>query len=231
MYRARGAAAAASSAYAALAALVAAGELCGIDRWAVDHAMPGARFTGRKPSLLDALIPLRHVQWHGVTHVAAELVTLPASVVPATILVASCCLRIGGRRAVGLGAAYVLANGIEELTKSALTRPALRQGSLHLASFDSSYPSGHAVRAVLIAVGVALAWPVLGVAGAVWAACAVVMLEVGGFHVPSDIAGGLLLATALVTAATAAEAEAPEAESSAPLSGPSRACRPSSRAR
>lgn len=209
--------AAAAAAFAALAGLVAAGELNGVDQWAVDHAMPGARFTGGKQSLLDALIPLRHVHWHGAVHIAAELVTLPASVVPATILFALCCLRVCGRRAATLCLVYVLANAIEALTKSTLTRPALHHGTLHVAALDSSYPSGHTIRAVLLA---AAARPLLGVAGVLWAACAIAMLEVGGFHVPSDIAGGLLLATTLLAAATWASP-----------SGPWRACRPSSRAR
>jgi membrane-associated phospholipid phosphatase len=211
------ASAAAAAAFAALAGLVAAGAANGIDEWAVNHTMPGARFTGGKQSLLDSLIPLRHVHWHGAVHVAAELVTVPASVVPATILFALCCLRLGGRRAATLGVVYVLGNAVEALTKATLTRPALHHGTLHLASLDSSYPSGHTLRAILLA---AAAWRLIGVAAALWAGCAIVMLEVGGFHVPTDIAGGLLLATALLAAATWASPSAP-----------SRACRPSSRAR
>jgi membrane-associated phospholipid phosphatase len=208
---------ASAAAFAALAGLVAAGELSGLDQWAVDHAMPGARFTGHKPSLLDALIPLRHVHWHGAVHITAELITLPAAFLPATMVFALCCVRVGGRRAAALATVYVLASAIEELTKSTLTRPALHHGPLHLAALDSSYPSGHTIRAVLLA---AAAWPALRLIAGAWAACTVVMLEVGGFHVPSDIAGGLLLATALLAAAAWASPSAP-----------SRACRPSSRAR
>jgi membrane-associated phospholipid phosphatase len=133
-----------------------------------------------------------------------------------------CCLHVGGRRAAALVLVYLLANAIEELTKSTLTRPALHHGTLHLASLDSSYPSGHTIRAVIVAAGVALARPSLRLFAAAWAAAAAAMLEVGGFHVPSDIAGGLLLATALLTASAATLASP---------SGPSRACRPSSRAR
>ena len=215
------ASAATAAGFAALAGLVAAGGTNGIDEWAVNHAMPGARFTGGKSSLVDAVIPLHHVHWHGGVHIAAELVTLPAAFLTATILLALCCLRLGGRRAAALAAIYVIANGIEEVTKLTLTRPPLHHGPLHLAALDSSYPSGHTVRAVLVAAGVALAWPALRLPAGAWAACAVVMLEVGGFHVPSDIVGGLLLAMTLTTAAAAW----------ASPSGSSRACRPSSRAR
>jgi membrane-associated phospholipid phosphatase len=212
-----------AAAFAVLAALVAGGALRGVDEWAVEHTMPGARFTGGKESLLDAVIPLRHVHWHGVVHIAAELVTLPASFVPATILLAVCCVRVGGRSAMALGTVYVLANAIEELMKSTLTRPALHHGTLHLVALDSSYPSGHTIRAVLVAAGVALAWPSLRLLAAAWALCTAVMLDVGGFHVPSDIVGGLLLAACLLTAAAAATSASPSASS--------RACRPSSRAR
>lgn len=215
------ASAAAAAAFAALAGLVAAGAINGIDEWAVYHAMPGARFTGGTSSLVDAVIPLHHVHWHGAVHIAAELVTLPAAFMTATLLLVLCCLRLGGRRAAALAAVYVIANVIEAVTKLTLTRPALHHGHLHLAALDSSYPSGHTIRAFLVAAGVALAWPALRLLARAWAACAVVMLEVGGFHVPSDIAGGLLLATALTTAAAAW----------ASPSAPSRACRPSSRAR
>jgi membrane-associated phospholipid phosphatase len=215
------ASAAAAAAFATLAGLVAAGATNGIDEWAVNHAMPGARFIGGTSSLVDALIPLHHVHWHGALHIAAELVTLPAAFLPATILLALCCLRLGGRRAAALAAVYVIANVIEELTKLTLTRPPLHHGHLHLAALDSSYPSGHTIRAALVAAGVALTRPALRLVAGAWAACAVVMLEVGGFHVPSDIVGGLLLATALTTAAAAW----------ASPSAPSPASRPSSRAR
>ena len=51
------ASAAAAAGFAALAGLVAAGGTNGIDEWAVNHAMPGACFTGGKSSLVDAVIP------------------------------------------------------------------------------------------------------------------------------------------------------------------------------
>jgi membrane-associated phospholipid phosphatase len=206
--------------------LVAAGELSGLDQWAIDHAMPGARFTGGKPSVLDALIPLHHVRWTGGLHLAAELVTLPAAIVPATLLVALCCTAIGGKRGVALAALYVLGNAIEELTKSTLTRPALHHGSLHLAAFDNSYPSGHTLRAVLLAAAIGIARPRFRAPAAAGAVCVLVMLELAGLHVPSDIAGGLLLAAALLTAWAASSAW-----SAAAPSAPSRACRPSSRVR
>jgi membrane-associated phospholipid phosphatase len=189
---------AAAGGFAALAVLVAAGTLTSVDQWAIDHAMPAATFTGRQPTTLQALIPLWHVRWHGALHIAAELVTLPASFLPATVVFGLSLRSLRGRRAFAWGAVYVFANAAEELTKSTLARPRLYRGQLPLAAFDSSYPSGHTIRTILLAAVVSAAWPRLRLATATWAACAIAGLEVGGFHVPTDLAGGALLSTALL---------------------------------
>jgi membrane-associated phospholipid phosphatase len=186
--------------FAVLAVLVAAGELTSVDQWAVDHAMPGAAFGG-KPAFADAVIPLWGVHWHGVLHVVSELVTSPASFTPATLLVAAACLAVRGGTAVVFAAAFVAGNAIEVLVKAALTRPALDAHGVHLAGFDASYPSGHTMRTVLVAVAVAWAWPRLALLAGAWAVSSIVLIELGGQHVPSDIAGGLLLAGALLATA------------------------------
>jgi membrane-associated phospholipid phosphatase len=186
-----------AAAFAALAVLVAAGELTSLDQWAVGHAMPGADFTG-KPTFADAVVPLWGVQWHGLLHVVSELVTLPASFTPATAIVAVACWMLRGRVGFGLAAAYAVGNAVEVLVKGTLTRPALYAHGTHLTGFDASYPSGHTIRTVLVAVSVAWAWPRLAPLGAAWALASIVLLELGGQHVPSDIAGGLLLAAALL---------------------------------
>jgi hypothetical protein len=126
--------------FAALAGLVAAGSANGLDRWAVDHAMPGARFSHRKPTLAEALVPLLHVRWHGAVHVLAEVVTLPAAFLPSLVLVAFVVWRT---RAYFWAWLWIAGNAVKELCKSTLTRPALYHGGLHLRAFDSSYPSGH----------------------------------------------------------------------------------------
>jgi len=209
-----------AGAFAALAALVAAGELTAADRWAVYHAMPAALFNGSKPTFVDAVVPLWHASWSDAGAAVTNLVTLPAAFTLATVGVALACLRLPRRAAAAVGAVYVAGNVVEGIVKSTLTRPALHHDGLHLAGFDASYPSGHALRSVLLAYAVALAWPRLRTWAAAWAACSVAMAELGGLHVPSDVAGGLLLAGALLATASAW----------APLR-PSAASRPSSRAR
>ena len=209
-----------AGAYAALAGLVADGKLTHADRWAIHHAMPGAGFAAHKQTLVGALVPLWDESWHGALHIVAELVTLPASFTPATAIVAAAALRIPRRPAVALAAAYVSGNVVEVVTKAALTRPTLGDSG-----FDNSYPSGHAMRAVLVAVAVAAAWPRARPWAAGWAASAIVFVEVGGFHVPSDIAGGLLLTGALLATTSSSLQLGPRSTAVRP----SPACRPSSR--
>ncbi|HKT43718.1 MAG TPA: phosphatase PAP2 family protein [Gaiellaceae bacterium] len=224
MSRASGAVAlAAAGAFATLAALVGRGHLTSIDQWAVGHAMPGAQW--RKPTITDALVPLWGEHWHGGVTIATNVLTAPGALVIATVVVAIACRRVGGRAGAALAAAYVAGNVVEELVKSTLMRPPLYARGLHLAAFDSSYPSGHTIRVVLLAAAVALAWPRLRVPATLWAAVTVVFLELGGWHVPSDIAGALLLDAALL-ATTWTSCFARESSSS-----PWPASRPSSRAR
>jgi membrane-associated phospholipid phosphatase len=157
-----------------------------------------------------------------VLHVVSELVTVPASFTPATVIVAAACLRLRRRAGVTLATAYVVGNVVEVVAKATLTRPALHAHGMHVTGFDASYPSGHTIRAVLVATAVAWAWPRLGALAAAWAVVSIVLLVVGGQHVPSDVAGGLLIAAALVlTASSWRRGEASTRRR------PSPACRPS----
>lgn len=221
MYRAS---VAALAAFAALAVLVAHGTFSRIDQWAVDHLMPGAAFSG-KPTLADAVVPLLGAHWHPALHGVSEIVTLPASFTPALAIVAVACAALRGRTGVALAAAFVAGNLIEVVVKASLTRPPLYQGSVRLAGFASSYPSGHTIRTILVALAVALAWPRLTWWALMWAAASIAMLLLGGQHVPSDIAGGLLVGGALAATTWTSRRRAGTSRR------PSPACRPSSRER
>lgn len=168
-----------SAAFAALAALVAAGTLTGLDQWSVDHLMPGGRFTGGGPSLVDALVPLAATHWSSAWSVAVNVVALPASFVVALALVAW--------RSWVLAVLLVAATAVETLCKHVLTRPELHHGTHHVVAFDDSFPSGHALRAVLVAGAFAQPW------AAAWAAATIVLVQLAGWHTPTDLAGGLLL--------------------------------------
>lgn len=225
MSRASAAAAALAAGFAALAGLVAAGELTSVDRWAMLHAMPDASFTGGKPTFLQAVVPLWGLPWHGPVDIVTNLVTVPAAFLVATVVVGAACRALRGRAALLLAAVYVAANAIEAIVKSALTRPPLVVHGLHVAGFDNSFPSGHTIRTVLLATAVAAAWPRVAPAIGVWGICSLAMIEIGAVHVPSDIAGGLLLVGALL--ATTWSSLRYAWSSRRP---PSPACRPSARA-
>ena len=215
------AAATAAVAFAVLAVLVAAGELTSIDQWAVRHTMPGAVFTG-KPTLLDAIVPLLGVQWHNAIHIASEIVGLPASFTPATAIVAAACLAIRGRVAVAFASVYAASNAVEVLVKGTLTRPRLYAHGTWVSAFDASFPSGHTIRTVLVAVAVAWAWPRVARLALAWAVASIVLLELGGQHVPSDIAGGLFVAGAAVATTWSLRCgSAPKSRRTSPASRPS----------
>jgi hypothetical protein len=180
-----------TAAFAALAGLVATGATTGIDGWAITHTMPGAQFSGHTPTTAEGLVPLLHVRWHGAVHILAEIVTVPAAFLPSLVILVVL-------RRFGWILVWAIGNAIEELCKWTLSRPALYHHGLHLAAFDHSYPSGHTVRAAILAAAWRPARP--------WAVAAIVMLEVGGFHVPTDLAGGVLLALALLGARRLARA-------------------------
>ncbi len=161
----------------------ATGATNGIDQWAIDHAMPGAQFGASKPTTGEALIPLLHVRWHGTVHVLAQIVTLPAAFLPSLLVL------LALRRYAWI-VPWAAGTAIEGLCKLTLTRPALYHHGVHLVAFDNSYPSGHTIRAVVLAAAIP--------AGRPWAVAAIVLLELGGFHVPTDIVGGLVLAALLL---------------------------------
>jgi membrane-associated phospholipid phosphatase len=202
-------AAAAAAAFAALAGLVASGAATGLDRWAVGHAMPFAGPPGPAPTLVGSLVPLYHASFHPAGLAVAEIVTLPGQVVLSFLLVVVAARRLWTLRrveaATGWTAAWLLTAAVEVVFRHALTRPSLYRNGVHLVAFDMSWPSGHALRCSLVAAALAAAWPRLRPVLALWLAAVVVLLELAGFHTPTDIGGGLLLATVAAAGAVAVE--------------------------
>ncbi len=172
--------------YAALAALVAAGTFTGLDQWAVEHAMPGAHFHAKQVSLLDSLFPFVGAHTRSGWGLAVNLVTLPAGAVVSLAILALL-------RQWTLAAVCIAADLVELLCKHVLTRPALHAGRFHIVPFDSSFPSGHALRTVIVAAALAAAWPRARALVAVWACASIALLLLAGWHTPSDLAGGGVL--------------------------------------
>jgi len=185
-----------------LAALVGSGATTSLDQWAVNHAMPFAARPSPAPTLLESIVPLLHAPFHPLGAGVTEIVTLPGQVVFSLLLVVLAAWRLRAPWWIGV---WLAAVAVELVLRHTLTREPLYRHGVHLVAFDSSWPSGHALRCALLAAALAAAWPQLRIPLAVWLAAAVVLLELAGFHTPTDLAGGLLLATAAAAGAAAAE--------------------------
>ena len=193
--------------FAALAGLVAAGSLTGFDQWACDHLMPLAGGTsGGPPSFLESVVPLYHASWHPVGVAVTQIVTLPGQVVISFVLVAAGAWKL---RAPAWVVAWLGSTVVEVVVRHVLTRPALYRGGVHVTAFDSSWPSGHALRCAVVAAVLATAWPRARTALAAWLVASAVLLEIAGFHTPTDVAGGLVLALLACGAASTAGSARP----------------------
>jgi membrane-associated phospholipid phosphatase len=176
----------------ALAVLVAAGALTRFDQWACDHLMPLAGgASGGQPTVLESLVPLYHASWHPAGVALAQIVTLPGQVVISFALVTVAAWKL---RAPVWVAAWFAAVVVELVCRHVITRPALYRDGVHITAFDSSWPSGHALRCAIVAAALAVAWPRAKAALVAWLVAAAVLLELAGFHTPTDVVGGLLLA-------------------------------------
>ena len=205
-----------------LALLVAADAFTWLDQYAVDQLMPGLdRGAGSRGGgiistidVSEALLPRFVEPRHGDGAVAAlnYAIVVLASVLP-SVLVTGGALALLARRgqralAATLGVAFVAANLAEVVSKLSLVRPGVHTGGPagalpRILPFDQSYPSGHALRAALMAACVCAVWRRARGPLVAWALAVPVMLVVGGWHTPTDVVGGTLLAIAFVAAAVA----------------------------
>jgi PAP2 superfamily len=182
-----------------LAWLVTAGSLSGVDQYAVDHWMPDFEpSAGSSSSLVHELYP--HLG--SPLETFCNLWTFPASPVVSGVVVACCCAAFvrRGRPAAGLawGGAWLAGNLVEVIGKQVLHRPALHAlvagMRVSFASFGHSFPSGHALRAVITATVLATVWKRATLPALVWTLIALPALVVAAAHTPSDVVGGVLVA-------------------------------------
>jgi membrane-associated phospholipid phosphatase len=169
-------------AFATLAFLVGFGALTRFDQWGVDHLMPGARFGEKEPTIIDSLVPLLGAHWDTWLGGVANIVTLPASFLISLAIVAW--------RSRLLAVALIAAVAVEIVCKELIDRPALYDGAFHITSFDSSFPSGHTLRTIIVAAAI---WPLLSGWAAAWGVASIALLQVAGWHTPTDVVGGVLL--------------------------------------
>ena len=92
--------------------------------------------------------------------------------------------------------AVVRGNAVELAGKLTLRKPALYHHHFHVTAFDTSLPSGHTIRAFIVAGAVAAAWR-SGRTAYVWAATVPIALVVTGAHTPTDVVAGVCVAVAL----------------------------------
>ena len=189
--------------FAALGTLVAAGALNPLDQWACDHLMPWAGKPGPPPTFLESIVPLLDAGWHPAGVAVTQIVTLPGQVLVSLALIAAGAWKL---RAPVWIVAWLGTTVVEYGIRHVLTRPALFRGGVHVAAFDSSWPSGHALRCALVAAVLWKAWPQWRWPLAAWLVACVVLLEIAGFHTPTDLAGALLLALLAGRAARTARA-------------------------
>ena len=143
------------------------------------------------PTVLESLVPLYHAIWQPAGAAVAQIVTLPGQVLISFAIVAVGAWKL---RAPVWILAWVGVVAVEIVCRHVLTRPALYRDGVHVTAFDSSWPSGHALRCALVAAVLAAVWPRARTAIVVWLVAAAVLLVLAGFHTPTDVAGGLLLA-------------------------------------
>ena len=189
-----------------LGALVASGDLThSVDTYALQHLMPGISTRQSPLGFLDRIgFGLGVGGPHRAIHLAAKAITLPAWG-PASVVVAAILCGVAYRRRRRLAFVWAIALGAitacELASKAVVERPALfllvTPGNReHISGFDSSYPSGHEARGLMLAFLAGILWPRLRPVLAAWLVAGTVMLEVGGYHTPSDLIGGGALGAA-----------------------------------
>jgi membrane-associated phospholipid phosphatase len=166
-----------------LAVLVEATDFDRLNSFAVRHLQP---FAGTAHPRLNTL---------------AELVVSPAAPTTAVVVTAALAAWLWLKRrpvdALTWPAALVAAFAVELVSKLVIDQH--RSGVWHGygLTLDSSFPSGHMLRAVILAGAVSTLWPWLRRALAWWCAAVAVCLLVNGWHLPTDIVGGILAGLAL----------------------------------
>jgi membrane-associated phospholipid phosphatase len=179
---------------ALLATIAASGVLRSVDQYAVDHLMPWLQVRHHSLVTFGALtVPSLHPP---AANTALELWTYPAAVLPSLVIVLLAAWRLARPDAVVWCALWCAGNAIELAGKLLLHKPDLYHHTLHVAAFDTSLPSGHTIRALVLAGAVACAWRSGRIAFA-WAATVPFALVVSGAHTPSDVATGLCVALTL----------------------------------
>jgi membrane-associated phospholipid phosphatase len=180
--------------FLATAVLVATGALDHVDRYAVSHLMPWLDPRRSGGVSIHSLI-LPRLTGSTAERLAA-LWTYPAAVVPSLVLVAVAARLELRLRALAWPALWLAGNAVELAGKLVVERPALYDRGIHVTALDSSLPSGHTIRAFVVAGALAAARRG-GRAAFAWAAGVPFALVALGDHTPTDIVAALFVVVAL----------------------------------
>jgi len=210
------------AAFVVFTGLVAAHALRPVDRYAVHHLMPYASdsvagtIAPSEPE--NAVKPIVHGH-RSLAQSVAALAFAPADSISALLLAAAATVVVRRRRGswrAGLVwiAALVAGLAVEGLGKMLIPQIKFTYSSVVLGvKIVGTYPSGHTMRSVIVAIMITSLWPRLRPLAIAWVLYITAVLELGGLHVPSDIAGGYLIGGALAVAALTYSRDAIRAES------------------
>ena len=176
------------------ATLAATGVLRPVDQYAVDHLMPWLEVRDH-PFVTFGALTVPSFQ-PPAANTALELWTYPAAFLPSLLIVLLVGRWLTRPAAITWCALWFAGNAIELAGKLSLRKPALYHHTFHVASFDTSLPSGHTIRALIIAGAVATAWR-SGRIAFLWAATVPLALVVEGAHAPSDVLTGAFVVLTL----------------------------------
>lgn len=163
-------------ALAALGAAVERGAVRGIDRFGYAH-----------------LQPLHKGDWSHLADVASPVIAC------ALVAVAALRLRSDARLAAAWLAALGAGAAVELICKPIIEHPYPHPDEMPWLAHEG-FPSGHAMRGVIVAGALSAAWPRARGVLVAWAVANAVLVEVTRMHVPSEVIGGVIAGLALATA-------------------------------
>jgi membrane-associated phospholipid phosphatase len=198
-----------AAAFVILTAAVGTGLSRPVDRFAIDHLQPlsdtSVASTVAPSEPPRSLGPVLHGDRSLLVSVGA-IAFAPADSLPTLAIVAAAGVVLYRRGRLRAAAAWIVAFiaglAIEGGGKLLIDQIQFSPASTVVGvTLHGSYPSGHTIRSVIVAALVATMWPRSRVWAIAWMLYVTCLLEIGGLHVPTDIAGGFLAAGALVCAA------------------------------
>lgn len=180
---------------ALMTTLAVTGMLRGIDQYGVDHLMPWLQVRRHPLVTLGALaVPSLDPP---VAVTTLQLWTYPAAVLPSLLIVVIAAWRLARADAIVWCALWWVGNAVELVGKLTLHKPDLYHHPFgRVAAFHNSLPSGHTIRALILAGALASAWHT-GRLALVWAATVPFALILVGAHTPSDVVTGVFVALTL----------------------------------